>query len=32
LRFLGMILTWIAFIVGIVGVLWLVFTPQAAVS
>jgi uncharacterized membrane protein YecN with MAPEG domain len=32
LRFLGMILTWIAYIVGIVGVLWLVFTPQAAAS
>jgi uncharacterized membrane protein YecN with MAPEG domain len=32
LRFIGMILTWIAFIVGIVGILWLVFTPQAAAS
>jgi uncharacterized protein len=32
LRFVGMILTWIAYIVGIVGVLWLVFTPQAVAS
>jgi uncharacterized membrane protein YecN with MAPEG domain len=32
LRFVGMILTWIAYIVGIVGVLWLVFTPQVAAS
>jgi len=32
LRFIGMILTWIAYIVGIVGILWLVFTPQAAAS
>ena len=32
LRFLGMILTWIAYIIGIVGVFWLVFTPQVAAS
>jgi hypothetical protein len=32
LRFVGMILTWIAYIVGIVGVLWLIFTPQAVAS
>jgi uncharacterized membrane protein YecN with MAPEG domain len=30
LRLVGMVLTWIAYIVGIVGVLWLVFTPQAS--
>jgi len=32
LRFVGMILTWIAYIVGIVAVLWLVFTPQATTA
>jgi hypothetical protein len=32
LRFVGMILTWIAYIVGIVGVLWIIFTPQAVAS
>jgi uncharacterized membrane protein YecN with MAPEG domain len=32
LRFIGMILTWIAFIVGIVGVLWGVFFMQQAAS
>ena len=31
LRFIGILLTWIAYIVGIVGVLWLVFFPEAAV-
>ncbi len=31
-RFLGMLLTWIAFIVGIVAVLWLVFVPSAVAS
>lgn len=28
LRFAGMVLTWIAYVVGIAGVLWFVFTPQ----
>lgn len=28
LRFVGMALTWIAFVVGIAGVLWFVFVPQ----
>jgi len=28
LRVLGMTLTWIAYIVGIAGVLWFVFLPQ----
>ena len=28
LRFAGMALTWIAFVVGIAGVLWFVFIPQ----
>jgi uncharacterized protein len=28
-RFLGVILTWIAYIIGIVAVLWLIFVPQA---
>ncbi len=32
LRFLGMILTWIAFIVGIVGLFWGVFLVQPSVS
>jgi len=32
LRFAGMVLTWIAYIVGIVGVFWLVFTPQSPAS
>jgi uncharacterized membrane protein YecN with MAPEG domain len=32
LRFLGMILTWIAYIIGIVGVLWLIFTPPVVAS
>lgn len=31
-RFLGVMLTWIAYIVGIVSPLWLVFFPQAAAS
>ncbi|HXL98646.1 MAG TPA: MAPEG family protein [Rhizomicrobium sp.] len=32
MRFLGIVLTWIAYIVGIVGVLWLVFFPDAAAT
>jgi uncharacterized protein len=32
LRFVGMILTWIAYVIGIVAVLWLIFVPQAAAS
>jgi hypothetical protein len=32
LRFVGMILTWIAYIVGIVAIVWLIFTPQAVAS
>lgn len=32
LRLIGIILTWIAYIVGIVGVLWLVFFANAAAS
>jgi uncharacterized membrane protein YecN with MAPEG domain len=32
LRFLGMALTWIAFIVGIVGILSIVLIPQATAS
>ena len=32
LRFIGILLTWIAYIVGIVGVLWLVFFPEAAMT
>ena len=28
LRFAGMVLTWIALVVGIAGVLWFVFIPQ----
>jgi uncharacterized membrane protein YecN with MAPEG domain len=32
LRFIGMILTWIAFIVGIVGVFWLVFFSAGATT
>jgi uncharacterized protein len=32
LRFIGMILTWIAYIVGIVAVLWLAFVPNAVSS
>lgn len=31
-RFLGILLTWIAFIVGIVAVLWLVFFPSIPAS
>ncbi|HEY5237495.1 MAG TPA: MAPEG family protein [Rhizomicrobium sp.] len=29
-RFLGVLMTWIAFIIGIVAVLWLIFVPQSA--
>ena len=32
LRFAGMVLTWIAYVVGIAGVLWFVFTPQQSVA
>jgi uncharacterized membrane protein YecN with MAPEG domain len=32
LRFVGILLTWVAYIVGIVAVLWLVFFPQAIAS
>ena len=32
MRFIGMILTWIAFIVGIVGVLWGIFFMQQVAS
>jgi uncharacterized membrane protein YecN with MAPEG domain len=32
LRFIGIVLTWIAYIVGIVGVLWLVCFPEAAAT
>jgi uncharacterized membrane protein YecN with MAPEG domain len=31
-RFLGMILTWIAYIIAIVAVLWLAFVPEAVAS
>jgi uncharacterized protein len=32
LRFAGMVLTWIAYVVGIAGVLWFVFTPQQSTA
>jgi uncharacterized protein len=32
LRFIGIVLTWIAYIVGIVAVFWLVFFPEAAAT
>ena len=32
LRFIGIILTWLAYIVGIVACLWLVFVPAAVAS
>jgi uncharacterized membrane protein YecN with MAPEG domain len=32
LRFLGMVLTWIAYIVGIVGILFIVLIPQTTAS
>ena len=32
LRFIGIVLTWIAYIVGIVAIFWLVFFPEAAAS
>jgi uncharacterized membrane protein YecN with MAPEG domain len=32
MRFIGILLTWIAYIVGIVAVLWLVFFPDAAAT
>ncbi|HEY6578349.1 MAG TPA: MAPEG family protein [Rhizomicrobium sp.] len=32
LRFAGMVLTWIAYVVGIAGVLWFVFTPQQSAA
>jgi len=31
-RFIGMILTWISYIIGIVAVLWLAFVPEAVAS
>lgn len=31
-RFIGMIFTWIAYIIGIVAVLWLAFVPDAVAS
>jgi uncharacterized membrane protein YecN with MAPEG domain len=32
LRFAGMVLTWIAYVAGIAGVLWFVFTPQQSAA
>lgn len=32
LRFAGMVLTWIAYVVGIAGVLWFVFAPQQSAA
>lgn len=32
LRFAGMVLTWIAYVVGIAAVLWFVFAPQQSAS
>ncbi|HEY3777520.1 MAG TPA: MAPEG family protein [Rhizomicrobium sp.] len=32
LRLAGMVLTWIAYVVGIAGVLWFVFTPQQSAA
>ena len=32
LRFIGMVLTWIAYVVGIAGVLWFVFLPQQSTA
>jgi uncharacterized protein len=32
MRFIGILLTWIAYIVGIVAVFWLVFFPEAAAT
>jgi uncharacterized membrane protein YecN with MAPEG domain len=32
LRFAGMILTWIAYVVGIAGVIWFVFIPQQSAA
>jgi uncharacterized membrane protein YecN with MAPEG domain len=32
LRFIGILLTWIAYIVGIVAIFWLVFFPDAATT
>ena len=32
LRFAGMVLTWIAYVVGIAGVLWFVFIPQPTIA
>jgi len=31
-RFLGIVLTWIAYVIGIVAVLWVVFLPQIVAS
>jgi uncharacterized membrane protein YecN with MAPEG domain len=32
LRFIGMILTWISYVIGIVSILWLIFTSGAAAA
>jgi uncharacterized membrane protein YecN with MAPEG domain len=32
LRFIGMVLTWIAYVIGIVAIFWLVFTTGAAAA
>ena len=32
LRFVGMILTWIAYVIGIVALLWAIFLASAAMS
>jgi hypothetical protein len=32
LRFAGMVLTWLAYVVGIAGVLWFVFIPQTSAA
>lgn len=32
LRFAGMVLTWIAYVVGIAGVMWFVFIPQPSTA
>ncbi len=32
LRFAGMILTWVAYVVGIAGVIWFVFIPQQSAA
>jgi hypothetical protein len=32
LRFIGMVLTWIAYVIGIVAIFWFVFTSGAAAA